>query len=70
MKEFRISAKAEEVDQVTNLSIAKRYPMEDEIKLLRRAVFELAKGRPLPDDFVTYYNFVERVVTKRRKLKK
>jgi hypothetical protein len=47
-----------------------RYELQDEIKLLRRAIVALSNGDPLPPDFVHYNDFVERVVSKHRGLKR
>ncbi len=70
MKAFRISGDAAEVDHATNVSISRKYPIEDEIKLLRRALVAVAKGEALPEEFVAYHDFVERVVDKRRQVKR
>jgi|LFRM01.2.fsa_nt_gb hypothetical protein len=69
MREFRIIGNEAKVDQATKRTIGTLYPPEDEIKLLRRAIVALANGEPLPDEFIAYNDFVERIVAKRRRLK-
>lgn len=58
------------VDKATQQTIHSKYSVQDELKLLRRAVVALASQEKLPPEFLEYTNFVEQVVNNRRKLKK
>lgn len=66
---IRISGTNEQVDQATKASIQQRYSIEDEVKILRRAILALSNGEQLPIEFIEYNDFVERVVAKRKTLK-
>jgi hypothetical protein len=70
MKQFRVVGSEQTVDQATKETVNSRYELQDEIKLLRRAIVALSNGDPLPPDFVHYNDFVERVVSKHRGLKR
>lgn len=69
MIRIQVTGSKEAVDEATKATVAEKYDLEDELKLLRRAIVALSKGEPLPSDFVQYNDFVERVVKERRKLK-
>ena len=66
---IQVTGSKEAVDEATKATIAEKYDLEDELKLLRRAIVALSKGESLPSEFVQYNDFVERVVKERRKLK-
>jgi hypothetical protein len=70
VKQFRVSGSKQAVDQATKGTVGSRYELQDEIKLLRRAVMALSEEKPLPEEFVQYNDFVERVVSERGKLKR
>jgi len=70
MKQFRVVGSEQAVDQATKETVHSRYELQDEIKLLRRAIVALSNGDPLPPEFVHYNDFVERVVSKHRGLKR
>ena len=65
-----ITGSEKDIDEATKATVAERYEREDEIKLLRRAIVALSNGEPLPNEFVEYSDFVERVVSERKKLKR
>lgn len=70
MREYRVVGDTTRVDKATKRTVREQYDLEDEIKLLRRAIVALSKGEPLPQEFVHYNDFVERVVEHRRRLKR
>ena len=70
MRQFRVAGSEQTIDQATKETVHSRYELQDEIKLLRRAIVALSNGEPLPNEFVEYSDFVERVVSERKKLKR
>lgn len=69
MRQFRVSGSEQAIDQVTKATIQGRYSLEDEIKVLRKAVVALSRGEPLPGEFVEYNDFVEQVLGENKELK-
>ena len=69
MRQFRVSGSEQAIDQVTKATIQGRYSLEDEVKMLRKAVVALARGEPLPGEFVEYNDFVEQVLGENKELK-
>ena len=47
MRQFRVAGSGQAVDQATKETVRSRYDLEDEVKLLRRAIIALANGDPL-----------------------
>lgn len=66
---INISGDSVKVDKATQQTIHSKYSVQDELKLLRRAIVALASQEKLPPEFLEYTNFVEQVVNNRRKLK-
>jgi len=48
MKQFRVAGSEQTIDQATKETVNSRYELQDEIKLLRRAIVALSNGDPLP----------------------
>jgi hypothetical protein len=69
VRQFRVSGSEQAIDQVTKATIQGRYSLEDEIKVLRKAVVALSRGEPLPSEFVEYNDFVEQVLGENKELK-
>ena len=69
MRQFRVSGSEQTIDQATKATVRDRYSLEDEVKMLRRAVVALSKGEPLPGEFVEYNDFVEQVLGENKELK-
>ena len=66
---IKVSGDSAQVDKATQQTIHSKYSVQDELKLLRRAVMALATHEDLPQEFLDYTNFVEKVVSNRKKIK-
>lgn len=66
---INVSGGSVQVDKATQQTIHSRYSMQDELKLLRRAVMALANQEDLPKEFRDYTNLVGKVVSNRKKIK-
>jgi hypothetical protein len=66
---INISGDSAQVDKATQQTIHSKYSIQDELKLLRRAVMALASKEDLPIEFLDYNSFVEKVVNNRKKVK-
>lgn len=51
---------------LVNESMGASHPYGGELAILRKAIYALANGKPLPQEFADYYNEAERVKSETR----